>query len=231
MGKIYSAQDAQQRRLDRFDRDRLELFSDTPAVEFTLPPPLQPQEVSGQTVDHGELRETLMAELRAEAQEQVEAAFREGHRRGHEAGRQEFLTSTAQAAAALEAAAAAMTQAREAFLSALEPQVLELVTLLCRKVLARELTTDIELVQRTVRRALEQIADQQKLLLRLNPEDLEAIRAHRVTLLEEFPAIEELELQPDPAVTAGGCIAESRTLQVDARLEVLLENVLEALRG
>jgi flagellar assembly protein FliH len=230
MARIYNSRDARQRGLEPFDRDRLEQFSEEPLAEFELPPPLVPQQIQGHAVDHGELREALLAELRSETQTQVEQAYQEGHRRGYAAGHQEFMATTAQAGEMLEQAAAAMVEAREQFLQHLEPQVLDLVTLVCRKVLDREIRCDAELLQHTVRRALTKLADQQKLVLRVHPDDLEALRRHRVQLLEEFEGVEELDVQPDSGMSPGGCVVESSTLHVDARLEVLLENVLEALK-
>lgn len=230
MRRIYRAEDAHQRNLDAFNRDRLEEFPEQPALEFRLPPPLAPQEVQAQCVEHAELREQLMAELRAETQAKVEQAFKEGHRRGVEAGRKEFLDSTAHASDMLQAAAQQMAAAREEFLQNLQPQVLELVALVAHRVLQREMRTDRELVLQTVRRALQRIADQQKLRLRIHPDDADVMRKHRVQVLEEFKKIEEIEIQPDPEVTPGGCIVESQLMHVDARLEVLLENVLEPLR-
>ena len=230
MARIYNAHDAQRRKLDRFDRDRLEQFSEAPALEIDLPPPLAPGDVSRAVLDRGELRESLLAELRAETQKAVEQAFQEGHQRGVEAGRREFLDSTAKAAEMLEQAARAMAEARDQFLNTLEPQILDLVILVCRKVLAREVTCSEDLLRNTVRRALTKLADQQKLVVRVHPDDHEALHKHRVALLEEFRGVEELKVLPDAEVTAGGCIVESPTLQVDARLEVLLENVLESLR-
>lgn len=230
MRRVYRAADVQEHRLDSFDRDRLEEFPARASLEFSLPPPLVPQEVQGHTVDHAELREELMAELRAETQAKVEQAFAEGHRRGVEAGRKEFVQSTAHAAEMLQEAAGAMAAARQEYLQSLEPQVLQLVALIAQRVLQREMRTDPDLVLNTVRRALEKIADQQKLRLRVNPADAEAIRKHRVRVLEEFKRIEEIEIQVDPEVSPGGCIAESKLMHVDARLEVLLENVLEQLR-
>ncbi|MBI2431649.1 MAG: hypothetical protein HYV26_02130, partial [Candidatus Hydrogenedentes bacterium] len=188
-----------------------------------------PQEVQGREVNHEELRQTLLAELRAETQSKVEQAFKEGHRRGLDAGRKEFLESTAHAAEALEAAAQAIREARETFLASLESQVIELVALICQRVLQREVRTDPELVQTTVRRALGKISDQQRLRVRVHPADRDALRRHRLTLLEDFKGIEELEIEADESVTPGGCVVESGFLHVDARIESVLANVLEAL--
>ncbi|MBI3118969.1 MAG: hypothetical protein HYZ00_09810 [Candidatus Hydrogenedentes bacterium] len=229
MAKIYKKGDASARQVDRFGREQLEEFPARSSVEFSLPPPLAPQEVQGREVNHEELRQTLLAELRAETQSKVEQAFKEGHRRGLDAGRKEFLESTAHAAEALEAAAQAIREARETFLASLESQVIELVALICQRVLQREVRTDPELVQTTVRRALGKISDQQRLRVRVHPADRDALRRHRLTLLEDFKGIEELEIEADESVTPGGCVVESGFLHVDARIESVLANVLEAL--
>ena len=228
VARIYKGGNA--RKLNIFGRDQMEEFAPKPLHIDLLPPPLEtsPPEVS--SVDLEEFRQNLLAELRAEAQDKVEQAFKEGHRRGYEAGRKEFLDSTAQAAGLLEDAARQMAATREDFLQHLEPQVLEVVHLICARVLLREGRTGDELVVSIVRRALEKIADRQRIRLRISPRDHEALRKHRVTLLESFNGIEELEIIPDDSISPGGCIADSLLMHVDARLETLLQNVLDGLR-
>jgi flagellar assembly protein FliH len=122
-----------------------------------------------------------------------------------------------------------MRAARDAFLESLEPQVVELVTLIAERILRRECATDRDLILRTVRRALEVISDRQRLTVRLNPDDAAALRAHEIRLLEEFPGLQPLLIEPDAAITPGGCTVESATAHVDARLETLLAGVIDAL--
>lgn len=175
------------------------------------------------------LREAVLAEIRAEAECKVQEAYSEAYQRGWAAGEEAFRCSVAHAADLLEDAAQKIREARLAFLDSLEPQVLELSVAIAERVLSREVRTDPELIKSTIRRALLAISDRQQIRLRVHSADYDALREHQVKLLEEFPAIQSLEVCVDEEVSPGGCILESQLMQVDARWETLLGNVLESL--
>ena len=173
--------------------------------------------------------EMILAQARDQADQKVREAYTEGMQRGVEAGRQQFEEAVAQAAAALGASAEAMRGAREQFLASLEPQVVELALEIARRILQREARTDRDLVTTTVRKALRHLADREQMLIRVNPADLEGLRAQKVRLIEDFEDVREIIVEADEALSPGGCIVESRLMQVDARIEAQLDTILEVL--
>lgn len=216
MPKLIKASDTESGEYTIFQRDALEPTITTTAQEVPV-------------VDPQQEREEILAEARALAEQRVREAYAEGLRRGEEAGREQFRKSLAECESALAATAESIRAAHEAFLDSLEPQVVCLAHAVASRILQREVPSDDELIVRTVRRAMESLSERSRLILRLNPKDLEAIRQHKVTILEEFDSVEHLELIPDDSVSAGGCVAESETLHADARLEVQLERALQAM--
>jgi len=228
MAKVVKATDPGARRALSIDRSDLEEFPKEERVRFDLG---GGEEGDGpfEERDPAALREAVLAEARAEAAKRIQEAYTEGFQRGMAAGREAFEKSVAGSAELLTAAAGAMRAAREAFLESLEPQVVELAGLITGRVLQREAKIDPELIHSTVKRALACIADRQRLRLQVHPDDLEALRRHKITLLEDFSGIEELEIEASEEVSRGGCVVESGHMQVDARLEVLLKNVLDVL--
>lgn len=229
MAKVFKAGGAHGRAVMPVGAADLEAFPEREAPRMDFPPLTD----SGrpELTDPEAIRQAVLAEARDEAAQKIQDAYAEAFERGMQAGREAFEASVAQAAAALESAAGAIQEAREEFLGALAPQVLELTVLIARRILARELHGDSELVVRTVRRALEKIADRQRLVVQAHPADLEALRAQQISLLESFPGIDALEIRASELVTPGGCIVESRLMHVDARMETLLANILDALGG
>ena len=71
--------------------------------------------------------------------------------------------------------------------------------------------------------------DEERVVLRVNPQDLETLREHRIQLLEEFEGIKQLELQPDDTINPGGCVAVTEHLRIDGRLESQLEQIMNQL--
>ncbi|MCX5771194.1 MAG: FliH/SctL family protein [Candidatus Hydrogenedentes bacterium] len=202
------------RSLARYERDVLEDI----IVGLVLPEP------------EPDTPETVLAAARREAEQKVHEAYAEGMLKGFEAGKSQFDASVAQAGDALQAAAEAVGQARQAFIDSLTPQVLELATAIAARVLQREATIDRDLVLRTVERALEHLANHEHVTVRLNPADLEAVKARRVQLLESIDGITKLTVVADESITPGGCVASSNLMEVDGRIQSQLDAILDALR-
>jgi flagellar assembly protein FliH len=161
----------------------------------------------------------------------VQEAYEEGLRRGMEAGEAAFREEVETAAQALERAAEVMQRQREEFLTRLEAEVVELTCGILARVLSREVETDTQLCMRLARRALEALVDEEEVRLLVNPADRAALRKHRVQLLDQFPALKRLEIEEDPAVERGGCIADSPRLCADFQPRVLLDNICEDIFG
>lgn len=224
--KIYKRDsDASDRDVAPFERSALE----TPLQDIAA---TEPNAADG-PADLDALREKVIAEAieqgKEEAKRKVAEAYEKGLQKGIQAGEAQFQEQVGESAQVLQEAAAAMRAAYEEFLNALEPEVFELVTLIAERVVGREVRTDRELIHDTVRRAIAVVADRGTLTVRLNPEDAQALREQKVTLLEEFEGIEHLRIEPEPEISPGGCRVDSGRMHVDARIETLLENVLNEL--
>ena len=218
MSKVIKSFDPQSDGIPLYERSLLEEI--VPVVE---------EPVEEEVVDLGPTPEEILEEARAEAERVVREAYAEGHRRGTEAGHAEYLQSVGQSAETLRGAADAMRAARERFIASLEPQIIALVKDIARRVLRRELKGDEELLRSTVRAVLGNLADREQVTLRVNPADLDVLRREKVSLLEEFDAVERMEIVGDESIAQGGCVAETETLHVDARLDAQLERILDAL--
>ena len=227
MANVVKAEETGHGGVSLYDRGALDEFPAAPreTAEFVV----AAEEELVEEVDLEALREEVLAEARAEAERKVQEAYQLGLEKGEAAGRAEFQESIAASAESLHAAAEAMRAAREEFLDSLEPDVVALSKLVAERVLDREVRTDPELIIATVRRALAKIIDRQRLIIHVHPKDHAALKAHEVALLEEFEGIEVLRIEPDESVTPGGCVVVSEMNQLDARMDTLLENVLQAL--
>lgn len=172
---------------------------------------------------------SILAQAREEAEAKVREAYAEGMRRGMEAGEQKFRESVSESARLLHEAATRLEQARREFLDELEPQVVQLAASIASKILEREATVSEALIKRTTRTVLEKLMDEEHVVLRANPADLEALREYRVELLEQFEGIQRLDIVADETIDAGGCIAQSDAVRIDGRLESQLERILNEL--
>lgn len=171
----------------------------------------------------------ILNQARSEAEQKVREAYAEGLRRGQAAGEKQFAESVARAGEMLAEAAAALREERRRFIESLAPQVVRLALGVSMRILRREASLSEDVVTSTVRAALAKLADQERIVLRVHPQDLAALRAKRVTLLDEFEGVGQIDLVPDETVGPGGCVAETPRVLLDGRLDRQLEEILDQL--
>lgn len=172
---------------------------------------------------------SILAQAREEAEAKVREAYAEGMRRGMESGEQKFRESVGESARLLQEAAGRLERARQEFLDELEPQLIQLATSIAQRILDREARLSPDVLKRTARTVLQKVMDEEHVVLQVNPRDLDALRAHRVELLEQFDGISRLDIVPDESIDPGGCIAQTETLRVDGRIASQLERILNDL--
>jgi len=231
MGRILKFVQSETTSATRYDREFLEEFPD---VELLAPEFVVPEEEYGEAeeeveIDPEVLREEILAAAREDAAAKVREAYQEGLARGTRAGEERFEATLARCGEAIEVAAESMRAAHETFLDSLEPQVVALVRRMVEQVVSDEIRHNPELLPQMARRALAGLAAEFSVTLFVHPDDLAAMRAHEVALLDHFPGVEHLVVQASDEVQPGGCIARTDTMEVDARLDTLLSQVLDAL--
>lgn len=171
----------------------------------------------------------VLAEARADAERKVREAYEEGLRRGHAAGQQRFEESVGDAALAFTRAAGEMAESRARFMETLEPQLIRLAVLLAQRILEREVKMDPGVIATTARAALAYVLDAERVVLRINPMDLDTMRSRRADLLVQFDRIATIELAADPEIASGGCIASTPALEIDARISEQLASMMKGM--
>jgi flagellar assembly protein FliH len=171
--------------------------------------------------------ESPLETARAEA-EQVRADARaaghaEGYAAGLEAGRVELEAAAAALAAALEQTREARTAATEA----LERDAVALSLALAEKVVAGALAIEPESVVAVVRGALRRLSERERVVILVNPEDLDLVRSATDGLRAELGGIEHAEVQADRRCERGGAMVRTAEGQIDARVETQLERARE----
>lgn len=204
------------------------LSTATSVLEYTRNPLVEicgTEPLNGDFVDPA----TILADAREEAELKVQEAYAEGLRRGEEAGLAAFNESVAEASVLLDGVTAALQEQREKFTRNLESEVSELVSIVAGKVLAIEVTTQPEVVQLMVCRALEKMMGEEQVTIRVNSSDYAHVVESKQSLLERFERIQHLELIQDETVESGGCVAESARLYIDAQLKAQLNELIDGM--
>ena len=170
----------------------------------------------GHTNDEIELmlRQARMkaAEIEKEA---YEKGFSEGERAGRETGEKMVEAVLKQYAQTLEE----LKGLRRNLLTGSEREVVRLSLEVARKVVKREVCVDEELILALVKVALSRLADQSVMTVRVNPKDCQSILHFRESPGHRDSWHDGIKLVEDPLITRGGCLIETDSGVIDARVE------------
>lgn len=165
----------------------------------------------------------VLAEARAEADQIRRQALEEGYA----AGRHEALEALAPALSALAAATEEVRVAQAEAASELERRAVELGMALAQKVLAGALKVEPERVLGSIEGALRGIVERERIIVMVNPEDLEIVTGAMEELKASLGGIEHCVVEAERRVGRGGCIVRTPVGDVDARIETKLERASE----
>lgn len=152
----------------------------------------------------------LADEIIAKAQQERQQEQQLGYQRGLQQAQQE------QAERMLDTLSTSVD-----YLSQIEQQLTQLVHQAVSKILAD--FDDHELLQRVVSQALATVRSQHTVTLRVEPNQVEAMKQSIHTLLANYPAINYVDVIADRRLTRGGCILETAMGTVDASIDTQLK--------
>lgn len=174
--------------------------------------------------------EEILQRAREEAEQLREQARQEGRARGQEEASREMEGRLGAAIEAFRKAGDEVLHLRRQLVERQEKEMVELALAIARKVIHREITQDPETTQSIVKAILQETVDREEILVRLNPEDHEAALKCRAELMASADGIRKLSIERDPNVPRGGVLVESRSGEMDGRIEQQLEEVEQGLR-
>ena len=132
-------------------------------------------------------------------------------------------------AAALAAAADQLQALRADAAASVEADAVDLALRIAEQAVGAAIAADPELVVEAVRGALRRLVERDRVLILVNPDDLELVRDHAARLVGELGGIEHCEVQAERRVRPGGAIVRTSEGEVDATLETKLARAREVL--
>jgi type III secretion protein L len=154
----------------------------------------------------------------------AQAAVEEARRAGFEAGKQEGM---AEVSALLRAARAHA----ERDMAGCKDAAIIMARRMAERIVGRAVELSPELMGEIIAEALAgSRARAGKLVLRVHPEDLAVVEQQRPQWVGRVAAAVDVRVVPDPAVGRTGCVVETTTVRLDARLATQLDALERALR-
>ncbi|MCX6138826.1 MAG: FliH/SctL family protein [Ignavibacteriales bacterium] len=96
-------------------------------------------------------------------------------------------------------------------------------------VVKRQVRLDNTIVLAQIKEALRRVVGVEHIKVRVHPSDEAMVREQRATIMANSDSLRDIVIEGDPKVEAGGCILESDSGNVDARLSTQLKKIEAAL--
>jgi flagellar assembly protein FliH len=167
------------------------------------------------------------------AEERLRAIAADSHRRAREEGLADGL---AEGRARIEAAVGALAEAEreirareEAFLRAAEHSAVELAIAIAEKIVGGTVAARPETVLEIVGGALLRTSTRHRLVIEVNPEDLELVSDNAEGLAARLGGVQRLDVVAERRVERGGCIVRTEEGEIDGRIGSQLDRVAELL--
>ncbi len=160
-----------------------------------------------------------------------DAAFRSGHQQGLVSGTQKGLDEARQVAAQFDRAINDAVGQRETMLIEAKEKILDLVLKISKKVTFEAIELDKEALLTIIEGAVAQLVDRSRLKIKVHPSFLPVVQRNLDRFLASTAGIRDVGVEPDPRVHDGGCLIETPSGDIDARLESQFEVIAEALQG
>jgi len=159
------------------------------------------------------------AQIIADAQARAEQLHQEAHEQGIEQGQREALEHLGRARAEYDR-----------LLRAQEQDMLDLALGIAQRIINRTVALDPSVIRDVVAQTLEQVRHKRQILVLLNPEDMRRLEPERAALQGVVEGA-SLYFDEDPQISPGGCVIETESGRIDARLEVQLAAIRAALNN
>ena len=158
----------------------------------------------------------------------VQAAYARGLAEGNNQGAAAVERRLRTARQAIEKLTRATVEAREAVSGEIEETVTVLALAVAQRVVVRELQIDPATIADLVRVTIATLPPSAPPVVRINPEDLAALR--EAEPLPESPRNVDVEWLPDASMERGGYVVETPQRVLDGRLTSVFRDLYERLR-
>ena len=112
-----------------------------------------------------------------------------------------------------------------------EPQIMAFVLEIARKVVKDEAKVNRDVILSVVRNSLRRVVDTENIRIRVNMDDLDTVRSSRDELTSLVDGIRHIEIVDDRRVNPGGCVVETGSGTIDAKMDTQLDEVTNALQA
>ncbi len=177
-----------------------------------------------------ELEKTPAQAKGPSVEEIKENAFQKGFAEGQRAG---FESGTKKVDPVIHSLCQALGQLQnihQEIRQEIEKEVVQLALAIAKKIVCHEIKTNQETVVCVAREALSRMENPGKIKIKLNPEDLQFINDAKSQLSHFLHHVDNIRFEAADSIQSGGCLIETDTGDIDARIEKQFQAIEETFR-
>ncbi|MDR3013190.1 MAG: hypothetical protein LBU70_08275 [Chitinispirillales bacterium] len=154
-----------------------------------------------------------------------EEGFAEGEKKGFDDAEKKFNAEIAKHKEQMSKYFKQIENSKKEMINGLDHILLKFCMELTKKIITCELTTNPDIVLAAIKKSLSMIAERDNILIRVAPGDFETASGNKDFLSTVTERLENVRIEEDARIDKGGCIVESNSGMVDARLGVQLDEI------
>lgn len=167
--------------------------------------------------------------LQGTGPEELQRLLQDSCDRGFADGRREAEESFEVVCRTLSEVIVAVNGLRERILRECEDDLLRLSMVIAKQIVRQEISQDKKILAQFVSEATSGISDHNDIVICFNPEDYRTVSSNRQLYLAGVDDKVQVTIKPDDSISIGGCIVETQTGHVDARVETQLAEIFKRL--
>lgn len=184
----------------------------------------------GETAQNKKPPEELVQLSQSDFQHELQFYYQKGLEEGKLAGYQQAEADFTKKSLLLEALQKEIETKRDRVFRESEDQLLQFTLRVIEKILNETPPFLPNLLKKSLENVLELVSSEPVLEIYLNPEDLGEFEETRTEFEAKLPNLTKLTVKADPRITRGGCLVDTNTGKIDARLETQITKLMTELR-
>lgn len=109
-----------------------------------------------------------------------------------------------------------------------EQEIVKLAMTIARKIVCNEIRVNKNAVVNVVKEAVKKVDGSERVKVKLSSKDFEFIKSEKSAIIDKITDIENVGFEMDESISGGGCIIETDSGDIDARIEKQFQAVEEA---
>ena len=174
--------------------------------------------------------DAILAEAKLSTEQERAAVLLEAEKRGYETGMEKGNTEADAIIGKANDYKDETASQREAAITQLEPELVELIIRIVKKLISDTAKVNPQVVLYLIRQGLKQTSFTGDITLRVSSEDYDDVASHKEDLLKSVEGGASLKIMKDVALSAGDCLIETPFGVIDSSLDMQFDEVKESLR-